>query len=812
MPSRDLTFNIVGKDQSGSAAFGKVADAGESMTSRVGAGISSLGQKIGGELGEIVSQAGESLEKLGDAGLSANAKLGILGAGTAAFGVALMSIGSGEKAASQQLEAAVEAAGQSMSDFSSKVDEAKSKAEDFGHSGADADNALAKLTETTGDLGTALTYMTLVENLAAAKHEDLAAAAAQVAAVLGGNTKLLKQYGINLGTGTLTTDQLTAALGQLSDKLQGQAAAASNTFTGRLDSLKEHALDLAARFGNDVGPALTFFGTATSIASGVVDIFAARTARMAEAQTTAAIAVAAEGEAAAGSVASNEAAAASQTELAASGNELGEASTLGKGAMMGLAGGIVSADIAAALLNGHMHGVADGIASLISPVAMTSSLAASFGDELHTLVLGTTAAEFTFHNAAKEVSGFADAIKDDGGVLGQTTVTYAANQLQLTGLAKKASDAGINLTSLTGAVTGTDQQFNNLITTWKASGKPSSDTIEAMQNLRTEFLGGQISAKQLADAVNQLAPDISTVGEVAQDSATEANNFATAMQSVTTAGGLMQAALDGLTGNTESADAANVAFKNTLSGVSESVQQNIADHLANARSLDTNTQAGRNNWTALKQQIDAAKLHAAAVAQQTGSVTAGTTALGLDEKQLYDNATAAGLNATQVQALITKYGGLPSDIQIKIEANVEQTLESLTNVNDKLATLYGLLKTDPQVAAPYFAATSIFDYPGVGVSPGTTKGHATGGALDEGWNVLGEHGPEEVFKQGNNVLVRSAAASRPMNAQGGNNYYAITINANGVLGEQQLIQNIQNGIAKLQRQSGGPSKVNIYGS
>lgn len=48
----------------------------------------------------------------------------------------------------------------------------------------------------------------------------------------------------------------------------------------------------------------------------------------------------------------------------------------------------------------------------------------------------------------------------------------------------------------------------------------------------------------------------------------------------------------------------------------------------------------------------------------------------------------------------------------------------------------------------------------------TVRTHATGGALDEGWNLVGEQGPEAMFKRGGTVMVRSAQATRAILSAG----------------------------------------------
>lgn len=68
------------------------------------------------------------------------------------------------------------------------------------------------------------------------------------------------------------TKSQASAMDQLSQKLSGQASAASDTFTGKLKALTTHIEDQAAAFGNKYGPALQVAGQGFAVLGGAVEI------------------------------------------------------------------------------------------------------------------------------------------------------------------------------------------------------------------------------------------------------------------------------------------------------------------------------------------------------------------------------------------------------------------------------------------------------------------------------------------------------------------------------------------------------------
>lgn len=221
--------------------------------------FSKKSQETGSKIGSDFSKIGAAALKLGVAGLTA--------------GTFLTALGDKERQASAQLEASITAAGQSVDDYTVKIEAAVKAGENFGTSAVDTKTALTTLVGAYGDTGAALNRMQLVEDLAAARHISLASAADLVAKVHAGSTKALKLFDIQVGQNADGTKNYEGALDSLSKKVSGQASASVQGFTGLLEQLRAKLEDAAASFGEKYGvqiqtaaAALTVFG---GVASGI---------------------------------------------------------------------------------------------------------------------------------------------------------------------------------------------------------------------------------------------------------------------------------------------------------------------------------------------------------------------------------------------------------------------------------------------------------------------------------------------------------------------------------------------------------------
>jgi hypothetical protein len=189
------------------------------------------------------------------------AMIGVGGA-LAGVGVGLSALGAKDQAAHQQLQASIEATGHSYDEYAGRIEAAIGHQEHFGNNAAATQDALNKLTMATHNPAKALDLLNTASDLAAAKHISLSAAADQLGKVYNGNTRLLKQYGIVIDKTTGLTASGQTATQALASVLQGQAAAAADTFMGKLKGIGTHLEDNVAQFGQKFGPAVTAAGTA----------------------------------------------------------------------------------------------------------------------------------------------------------------------------------------------------------------------------------------------------------------------------------------------------------------------------------------------------------------------------------------------------------------------------------------------------------------------------------------------------------------------------------------------------------------------
>jgi hypothetical protein len=270
---------IVAGDSSGAQkALQDVGDKAESSAKRAGSAFSTVAQTLTGAGGGAFSAVSETLEGVsrgidvvGEHGHSAGAKLLGLGAAGVAAGTMLMTAASDDIQAHQQLEQAIQNTGDTIDDFSGRIDALDGHFQNFGYASETTEQALRVLVQSTGDTGKAIDTMGVAADLAAAKHEDLTTAATQLSVILGGKGgRTLQQFGINLDEFKGKSDAGALAVQALADKLQGQAAAASDTFTGKLQAAKAKIEDFVGEVGQSYGPAITGIASGFTLLGGAV--------------------------------------------------------------------------------------------------------------------------------------------------------------------------------------------------------------------------------------------------------------------------------------------------------------------------------------------------------------------------------------------------------------------------------------------------------------------------------------------------------------------------------------------------------------
>jgi hypothetical protein len=189
----------------------------------------------------VLDGIGQSMEAIsGHAKGMSTAMIGVGGA-LAGVGAGLSVAGSKDKAAHEQLQASVDATGHSYEDYAGQIEAAIKHQEKFGDTANQTQDALRVLTQATGNPAKALQYLSTATDLAAAKHEDLTAAATTVGKVYNGNTKVLKEFGIQV-TKTSAVQKAAAAAVKTAAKDDAAVIVAKRKLIDleQIDAAKKH--------------------------------------------------------------------------------------------------------------------------------------------------------------------------------------------------------------------------------------------------------------------------------------------------------------------------------------------------------------------------------------------------------------------------------------------------------------------------------------------------------------------------------------------------------------------------------------------
>lgn len=227
MSDRTLRLFILGDNSSADSAALKTAAiydetgeriaksgtmAGEKFSAGIDSGTSKLGsvfEKAGNSLGNFGLPFSSNLTKIGKDLDNVETKgKGVMEAFSAVGGVAVAALVgiaaesvhlSDEFDKSQSsLETAVKNSGGSWDALTPKITAAESAGAKFGLTSTNVAGGLATLTTATNSPTKALSELNLAENISVMRHESLSDASSQLAKILGGNTRILAQWGINL--------------------------------------------------------------------------------------------------------------------------------------------------------------------------------------------------------------------------------------------------------------------------------------------------------------------------------------------------------------------------------------------------------------------------------------------------------------------------------------------------------------------------------------------------------------------------------------------------------------------------------------
>lgn len=307
----------------------------------------------------------------------------------------------------------------------------------------------------------------------------------------------------------------------------------------------------------------------------------------------------------------------------------------------------------------------------------------------------------------------------------QTTADNAASHASDAASAASDKHAAANDKSAKASSAAADAASKQAAATSDAAKQAAADAEAARQAAEVHKLG-VTWLLAVADAESQASGSADALDSSVTDEVS-------AMKDAQTTAGTLKDALDALNG---------VHIAASRAAVDE--QQKVADLTKafsdNGKSLDITTDAGRKNITAIDDLATAANAHAQAVAEESGSISAGNKALDASRAEFDAVLKSAGYSTTQI-------------------AQFNKTLLNTPT----LATVTLDVKVDTSAAAAALNALAS-KYAGVivGGGPGGKRivsGYATGG-LVAGYGT-GTSDSNDVAVSNKEYIVNAAAVARP---------------------------------------------------
>jgi hypothetical protein len=187
-------------------------------------------------------------------------------------------------------------------------------------------------------------------------------------------------------------------------------------------------------------------------------------------------------------------------------------------------------------------------------------------------------------------------------------------------------------------------------------------------------------ARKHAEVIGQLGTAAlsayAIVGGSADDLTGREKRLAESFDAARTASSQLKQGLDELIGVHVSAEQAEINYQAKVDALTASFQTNGA-------SMDTSTEAGRNNMSAILDLITGTTNLAVSQRDEKQSVEQVTESFGAHIAQLRGVLEAAGLTEEQIQGLIDKYGLVPDSVSTKI---------AVIGIDDALGGVFGLIK------------------------------------------------------------------------------------------------------------------------
>jgi hypothetical protein len=307
-----------------------------------------------------------------------------------------------------------------------------------------------------------------------------------------------------------------------------------------------------------------------------------------------------------------------------------------------------------------------------------------------TTILGAYAKQQA--DAKKAVKDLTDTLDDQGAKVTASTRLWARDELAKNGAKDAAKELGIQLTDLVTA--GLDPQseaaarVNGILESYKtaatgAYGATQQNTVAARDNaakatLVENALKGQNN--QLDEARQKKKEDIEVSKGAADANAEQAQQHETAAQKAKKEADELQNLIDQLTKLTRGAlnlSTAEINFQGAIDDATAAVKDN-------GKTLDLNSEKGRNNRKALDDIARATSDLIESKAQQGATETQLQATQDQGTVAFYKQALAMGATQKQADALTKKYFGIPGSRLTKLTADKKDADAKIADIKKKL--------------------------------------------------------------------------------------------------------------------------------
>lgn len=297
--------------------------------------------------------------------------------------------------------------------------------------------------------------------------------------------------------------------------------------------------------------------------------------------------------------------------------------------------------------------------------------------------------------AEAQAQSYADTLEDGTQKLTKATREMIASNLTADqsflwlrqgSTADAAEKLGLSVETLTEAVAGNAdalERVNRVIQTGLDEGlKPMKDAnLEAYDAavLLQQGLEGQIGALDRAAEIARQQAESTNAG--VKETKNAADAYLEAAGNADELNGTLQELIDTINeanGVGQDAITANLTYQDTLAAVDEQIRKASEGADGYALSLDTNTQAGRDNMSMLVDLAADAEEAARKQFDLTGNTDEYRRALEDSRQILIDRATQLGYNSDQAAALADQILRIPSDTEWEVIAETEKARSAIS--------------------------------------------------------------------------------------------------------------------------------------